>query len=190
MATKQENLHLEIAHFKQFMKWIPGFNNMHQLTVQDLLSMGLIEVSTSFETAIAHASGTQVISQDHADLSCGSDAKLSTVRTCSYGTVYSAPVTGIYNKTGDLLVQVYERKQEKFYYFRIPYDSYCNIPKSSNIEIPFELNGSPRRHNKKQNNPWDYECDSFLDMCYDEHYNDLAPKSIPRRTKFSTLFDL
>ena len=99
-------------------------------------------------------------------------------------------VTGIYNKTGDLLVQVYERKQEKFYYFRIPYDSYCNIPKSSNIEIPFELNGSPRRHNKKQNNPWDYECDSFLDMCYDEHYNDLAPKSIPRRTKFSTLFDL
>ena len=165
MATKQENLHLEIAHFKQFMRWIPGFDQMDNVTLHELLSLGLIEVSTAFETAIANKSGTQVISQDHADLSCGSDAKLSSVRTCSYGTAYSAPVTGIHNKTGDLLVQVYERKQDKSYYFRIPYISYCHIPKSSNIEIPFELNGTPRRYNRKQNNPWVYECESFTDMC-------------------------
>ena len=165
MATKQENLHLQIAHFKQFMKYIPGFNQMDASTVYELLSLGLIEVSTAFETAIANKSGTEVISQDHADLSCGSDAKLSSVRTASYGTVYSAPVTGIHNKTGDLLVQVYERKQDKFYYFRLQDISYCHIPRSSNIEIPFELDGTPRRHNKKQNNPWLHECESFTDMC-------------------------
>lgn len=165
MATKQANLPLQIAHFKQFMQWIPAFNNIPKSSLQEVLSGGLFEVSTCFETAIAKVCGTQVISQDEADLSCGSDAKLATVRTSAHGKVYSAPVTGIHNKIGDLLVQVYERKQEKFYYFRIPYDSYCNIPKSSNIEIPFELDGSPRKHNRKQNNPWDYECDSFLDMC-------------------------
>ena len=64
MATKQDNLHLEIAHFNQFKTWLPGYQNMHHLTVHDLLAMGLIEVSTAFETAIAHASGTEVISKD------------------------------------------------------------------------------------------------------------------------------
>jgi len=190
MATKQDNLHLEIAHFNQFKTWLPGYQNMHHLTVHDLLAMGLVEVSTAFETAIAHASGTEVISKDWADLSCGSDAKLSTVRTCTYGRVYSAPVTGIHNKTGDLLVQVFERKQDKFYYFRLPYDSYCDIPKSSNIEIPFELDGSPRRHNRKQNNPWDHEYGNFLEMCHNKDYVDIAPKSRAKRSVFPTLFDI
>jgi|TARA_B110000908_G_C10055775_1_gene358303 hypothetical protein len=185
MATKQGNLHLEIAHFNAIKEYLPGWEHMHHLTIQELLSLGLIEVSTAFETAIANASGTQVISQDWADLSCGSDAKLSTVRTCSYGTSYSAPVTGIHNKTGDLLVQVYERKCEKYYYFRIPYNTYCNIPKSSNIEIPFALNGTPRRNNNKKHNPWDHEYDSFLNMC-----KTTATPIQSKLSKFAELFEL
>jgi hypothetical protein len=127
--------------------------------------MGIIEVSSAFERAIAEFTGTDVVSLDHADLSCGSDAKLATVRTCSYGKSYSAPVSGIHNKTGDLLVQVYERKQENFYWFRIPHEAYCEIPKTSNIEIPFDLSGKPRRKNTKTFNPWYHECDSFEEMC-------------------------
>ena len=161
MATIADNLNLQIAHFSAFKNYIPKINKMDITTVDTLLKTGLIEVSTAFEHAIAHLSGTKVISQNHADLSCGSDAKLSTVRNCSYGRAYSAPVTGIHNKTGDLLVQVYERKQNKFYYFRIPYHSYSHIPKSSNIEIPFTLDGNPRRSNKW----WAYEVDTFEQMC-------------------------
>jgi hypothetical protein len=165
MANKLENLELEIAHFNQFKDYLPNVDSLDQATLDTLLQTGIIEVSTAFEIAIANYAGTEVISQDHADLSCGSDAKLSTVRTCTYGTVYSAPVTGIYNKTGDLLVQVYERKREVTYWFRIPYSEYAHIPRTSNIEIPFAMDGTPRRSNRKEYNPWDHECNSFEAMC-------------------------
>lgn len=165
MATKLENLELEIAHFNSFKEYLPCYSELNLDTVQILLEMGLIEVSSAFEQAIANYNGTNVVSLDHADLSCGSDAKLATVRTSSYGKSYSAPVSGIYNKTGDLLVQVYERKQNKFYWFRLPNNTYCHIPKTSNIEIPFDSNGNPRRRNNKEFNPWDHECMSFEEMC-------------------------
>lgn len=165
MANKLENLDLELAHFEQFKEYLPKFNSLDQDTLNTLLNIGIIEVSTAFEIAIANYSGTKVISMDHADLSCGSDAKLATVRTCTYGTVYSAPVTGIHNKTGDLLIQVYERKQDITYWFRIPHSEYSHIPRTSNIEIPFTIDGTPRRSNRKEYNPWKYECNSFEDMC-------------------------
>ena len=166
MATKLKNLPLEFAHFNMLRQYDSLYNDLCNETVDKLLHIGLIQVSTAFENAIANVTGEKVISEDHADLSCGSDAKLSTVRTSSNGGQYSAPVTGIHNKTGDLLVQVYERKQDKFYFFRIPYTAYCHIPESSNIEIPFDLDGTPRRKNKcRVIDSWLYECPSFIDMC-------------------------
>lgn len=177
MATKLENLNLEIAHFNKFKEYLPKFEQLDLLTVQIMLEMGIVEVSSAFEQAIAEYSGTEVISEDHADLSCGSDAKLATVRTCNYGNTYSAPVSGIANKRGNLLVQVYERKQDKFYWFVLPYKSYKNIPKTSNIEIPFDLDGNPRRTNKKENNPWLHESKSFEAMCKGETKNKFFLKS-------------
>jgi len=165
MATKLENLELEIAHFNAFKDYLPNYNSLDQHTLKMMLEMGIVEVSSAFERAIAECSGTEVISKDYADLSCGSDTKLSTVRTCSYGCVYSAPVTGIHGKTGDLLVQVYERKAEQFYYFRIPNSAYRHIPKKSNIEIPFELDGTPRRKNKQYVNMWKFEKESMEHLC-------------------------
>lgn len=165
MATKAENLHLDIAHFGAFQKYLKQLKNLDQTTILAMLKLGVVEVSTAFEHALANMMGTTVISQDHADLSCGSDAKLTSVRTYSYGTSYGAPVTNIKNKTGDLLVQCYERKLNKFYYFRIPNSAYSHIPPSSNIEIPFELNGTPRRVNRCAVNWWDFEVTSFKALC-------------------------
>lgn len=186
MATKLENLELEIAHFDSFKHYLPCYNELDQTTLQRLLEMSLIEVSTAFEQAIANFSGTSVVSLDNADLSCGSDAKLASVRTCTYGRSYSAPVSGIHTKTGDLLVQVYERKQHKFYWFRLPNRTYCHIPKTSNIEIPFALNGTPRRSNKKEFNPWDHECMSFEEMCSDLPMT----KQAKRDEMFDSMFDI
>jgi hypothetical protein len=186
MATKLENLQLEIAHFNAFKRYLPNFVNLDTKTLEILLEMGMIEVSSAFERAIAEFSGSDVVSLDHADLSCGSDAKLVTVRTCNYGTTYSAPVSGIHNKTGDLLVQVYERKRNEFYWFRLPYETYYHIPKTSNIEIPFELNGRPRRRNKKLFNPWEFECKSFEEMC---NINPLTPKA-QKDSMFLKLFEI
>jgi len=167
MATKLENLELEVAHFRQFSKYLPGIKQCCEETIEHLLALGVLQVSTAFEQAIAKTAGTTVVSQDTADLSDGSDAKLSSVRTMSNGTCYSAPVCEIHGKTGALRVQVYERKQDKFYYFVIPNQSYSVIPKTSNIEIPFELDGTPRRvpaGRRKYANWWDFEVKSFKAM--------------------------
>lgn len=164
MATKLENLPLELAHFENFKKYIPDADWWDYHTVEAMLKRGLVQVSTAFEEAIATAGGFTVVSMDTHDISDGSDGKLSSVRTSSRGTNYSAPVTNIYGKTGTLRVQLYERKQDKFYYFSIPRSAYSHIPSTSNIEIPFELDGTPRRVNRCRINWWDYEMATFKEM--------------------------
>tara|TARA_Y100000361_G_scaffold151688_1_gene169551 strand:- start:671 stop:1222 length:552 start_codon:yes stop_codon:yes gene_type:complete len=168
MATLAENLDLEIAHFSNFCEYLPKYKKYDKKTLNQLLDDGLLEVSTCFEHALAGVIGTTVISEDTRDLATGEDAKLSSVRTFSKGKGYSAPVTNISGKSGDLLVQVYERKQDNFYYFRIPNKFYKDIPSSSNIEIGFQLDGTPNKFSgrtKKYADWWTFECASFVDMC-------------------------
>jgi hypothetical protein len=148
MATKLENLQLEIAHFNNFKPYVPGAASLCDQTMQTLLEFGGLQVSTLFEHALAAVGGHTVVSLNKGDLLRNgkySDAKLSSVRTSGRGKTYTAPVKSIHNKVGSLRVQVYERKQNKFYYFVIPRRAYIDVPKSSNIEIPFELDGTPRR---------------------------------------------
>lgn len=169
MATKIENLDLEIAHFDHFKARIPGFDCTCSKTVEALARLGGLQVSTLFEQALAVVGGHRVVSLDKGDLyrnGAYSDAKLSTVRTSGYGKQYSAPVTNIFNKTGTLRVQVYERKQNRFFYFAIPRRAYIEVPKSSNIEIPFELDGTPRRTPKRKVyvNWWKYEVKCWEEM--------------------------
>jgi hypothetical protein len=169
MATKLENLDLEIAHFNNLKAYIPGYEECCEKTVEKLLQLGILQVSTAFEHALGKMGGHKVVSEDCGDLikdGIYSDAKLSSVRTSGYGKSYSAPVTKIFNKTGALRVQVYERKQNKFYYFSIPYNAYSHIPKTSNIEIPFELDGTPRKIPARAvyENWWNYGVASFEEM--------------------------
>lgn len=178
MATKLSNLSLELAHLQAIQQYIPNFKEFDKGTFKKLADSGLIQVSTCFEHAIANVSDTEVISEDYADLSCGSDAKLCTVRTSNYGKSYSAPVGSVRNKTGDLLVQCYERKYNKFYYFRIPHTAYKHIPSTSNVEIPFSIDGTPRRNNNCFINWWKYECASFTDMCKTMSIKNIKKESI------------
>jgi hypothetical protein len=164
MSTKLENLELDIAHFNNFKQNIPNFKDMDIKTVELLLNLGGLQVSTLWEQALATIIGCTVVSLDANDLSDGGDGKLSSVRTYNYQRSYGAPVTNISGKTGTLYVQVYERKQHKFYYFAIPYYAYCHITKSSNIDIPFSLDGTPRRRNSCNTNWWDYEVKDLLDF--------------------------
>jgi hypothetical protein len=169
MATKLEHLDLEIAHFDHFKGKVPGFDTLCDVTVRSLLMLGGLQVSTLFEQALAHVGGHKVVSLDKGDLykdGAYSDAKLSSARTSGHGKDYRAPVTRIFNKTGTLRVQVYERKQNKFYYFAIPRRAYIEVPQKSNIEIPFELDGTPRRKPLRAVyvNWWRYEVPAWDDM--------------------------
>lgn len=167
MANKMENLNLELAHFKKFAEHLPGFKTQDVNTIEWFLGLGIVEVSTAFEQVLSALGEHDLVSADQGDLYKDgkySDAKLSTVRTSSKGASYSAPVTNIFNKTGTLRVQVYERKQDKFYYFAIPRSAYQHIPKSSNIEIPFMLDGTPRTQNNCMVNWWKYKVDDLREV--------------------------
>ena len=167
MATKDDNLHLQIAHYENFKDHIKWPENICRQTIDHLLQTGFLEVSTLFEHAISNVGNIAITSVDGQDFEDVSDAKLVSVRTSSYGTSYSAPITNIHAKKGTLRVQVYERKQNKYYYFKIPYEYFKDIPKTSNIEIPFEMDGNPRRvlsRKPKYANWWDFEVSSFSEM--------------------------
>lgn len=166
MATKLSNLALEKAHFNNIYDFLPNAELYCKKTVDMFLNQGLIQVSSAVEAAIATVGGYTVISEDHADLSDGSEVKLATVRIHREGTSYGAPVTNTKNKTGDLRVQVYERKQNKFYYFNIPHWAYSQVGSTSNIEIPFYLNGDPMENYKPRKLPnwWNFRTDNFVQM--------------------------
>jgi len=162
MATKLEHLQLEIAHYKNFrtkLSFIRDSEEGGEMSAFEhgCIINGLLQVSSVFEMAIAEVGRLKVVSTDCEDFNDGSDAKMTSVRTNSYGRKYGAPISGIKNKTGSLRVQVYERKLDKFYYFVIPVWKHCSVKYP---DIPFELDGTPRR----TNHWWEHEVATFEEM--------------------------
>jgi hypothetical protein len=162
MATKNSTLDIESAHFYNFCKYVPGYRRWCQKTVSSMLEIGLIQVSTAFEHALASVGDFHVISENGCDGSDGSDAKLSTVRHRASMTAYSAYVSNTKGKTGKLRVQVYERIKNKFYYFVIPKKLHDKV---TYLEIPFDLDGTPRRSSiRGLNTWWGCEVSSFQEL--------------------------
>jgi len=135
---------------------------MRQLVKDDVIQFGqMLEKAISVQCGLIRESGVG------RDFTNGADAKLTSVRTCSRGRGYSAPVTSIKNKKGRLLIACYERKKKAWYFFSIPYHAYRDIPKSSNIDISFSLDGTPRRTPGRKTvkvNWWRYERKSIKDL--------------------------
>jgi hypothetical protein len=157
MATKASSASLEIAHFNNIKSFLPNSEAWCWETVESLLNMGLLQVSTAVEHAVAHAGGTTVVSEDKHDLANGDEVKAASVRLRGYGKSYDAYISNTKGKTGNLRVQVYERITDKFYYFVIPHSKYSKV---TYLEIPFNLNGLP----KLNNHWWIWEVDSFDEM--------------------------
>jgi hypothetical protein len=130
---------------------------------QLVIETELISAGTMLEQAISVKKGIVRINTEKMDFPDGSDAKTTSVRISNHGKSYGAPIHNIQNKIGLLRVVAYERIQHKFYYFLIPHAAYKDIPKSSNIEIPFNLDGSPKRTSKriKNVNWWTFEVPNF-----------------------------
>lgn len=161
------DLAIDIAKFDYLWpKAYPHYSRIPFVTkfAKKLVADDIIQLGQLLEKAIATQCNLVRESTACRDFENGDDAKNVVVRTCSYGSKYSAQVSGIYNKTGNLMVTVYERKQNKWYLFRIPNKAYKNIPKTSNIEIPFELDGTPRRVNRSEVNWWKFEVLKFKDL--------------------------
>ena len=93
----------------------------------------------------------------------GSDAKTASVRWANRRAYYGACISSVSAKRGLLRCVVYERMLDRFYYFLIPHEAYQHIPKSSNIEIPFDVNTHEPRRNRpcRTVNFWDFEVADF-----------------------------
>ena len=157
MATNFAHLELEKAHFNNFYKHVPSLNVLNCAQRNELLNDGVIQVSTVFEQALAKLGKYTVVSEDTHDFCNGDDAKMCTVTVRSKGTTYTAQVSGVANKIGNLRVQVYERITKSFYYFLIPNESFNDLKV---VEIRFNLDGTPNRNTKW----WQYEVPSFEDL--------------------------
>ena len=157
------DLELDLAKFEflwplaypELAKNQTATNLMQKLVGDDIIQFGQL-----FEKALEKQLKLIRESTAHKDFKEGEDAKCVVARTHSSGAAYGANVPKTHSKIGPLLISLYERKQKKWYFFRIPNYAYCHISKSSNIEIPFELNGDPR----KTNHWWQWECSKFENM--------------------------
>lgn len=167
MSTIAANIPLEIKHVNNFRQHVNILKGRNQKDIDDYLLAGVMQSSTLFEHALADLGGHIVVSIHSNDLNHPiygpSEAKLSSVRECGKKTKWSAPITGTYGKKGPIRAQVYDRRKDRFYYFVIPNSEYSKVPKTSNIEIPFELNGTPRKTPKGnfKFNWWKYEVETF-----------------------------
>lgn len=112
------------------------------------------------ESYISYAKGVERHDTMGKDFIDNSDAKAASVRW--HGGSYSCPISDVHNKIGLLRCLVYERIQDKWYFFLIPHDAYKHIGPGSNIEIPFDNNGNPRRDYPARNvNWWTFEVDTI-----------------------------
>lgn len=151
------DLELDIAKFDYFYpKAYPNETTRAYAAMRQKVSDGVISLDGLMEHAVAIRSGMTRIDATGYDLCDGSDCKLASVRTHNYGESYGAPVRDIHQKQGGLRVAVYERLHNKMYLFLIPHAAYSHIPRSSNIEIPFELSGLPRMYNNCTVNWWKF----------------------------------
>lgn len=163
----ERDLSVDVAKFDYLWpKAYPYYSRMPFVTkiMRKFLNDDILSLGHMFEKAVSVQCGLIRESAHGYDFANGDDAKLAVVRTSNYGTAYSAPVTKIHAKTGNLLVAVYERKQQKWYHFKIPHRAYKHIPSTSNIDIVFEMDGTPKRHNRQSTNWWNYEVPTFNDM--------------------------
>lgn len=168
MATRAISHDLDNAYIRHLLPKIKGYDKQDASTIEWAIELGLMQASTVAEHAVASVGGHQVVSEDSHDISNGCDVKLATVREYSDFSRYGAGVRNFQNKTGDLLVIVYERHQERFYYFRIPHSAYSNLKE---VCIPFLSDGSPHRdvpvtyHNRTGKQKWwKYEKATFEEM--------------------------
>ena len=168
----ERRLNLAMIHFKQIAPYLP--DGLNKTTLRKAIRYGWINIGQVFETALSNISGIPVDRQFHQDFETGDDAKLVTsIKTYreyvkkngNRGIRIEGRIKNFHNKTGNFAIQVYERYTNKFYYFYIPYKKYSM---KSCVNIPFDVNGIPRRDTKRtmRYDAWNYEKLNIEDLAF------------------------
>jgi hypothetical protein len=165
MATRAISHDLDNAYIRHLLPKVKGYEKQDTSTIEWIIEHGLMQASTVAEHAVASVGGHEVVSEDSHDISNGCDVKLATAIIHGTRHAYGTLLRNFKNKTGDLIVIVYERILDKFYYFRIPHKAYSQI--NSCLTIPFNQDGTPLRYiynNTVKQKWWKYEKTTFEEM--------------------------
>lgn len=176
MATTDNNVQYDQVFFREFFHLL-GLNptEAEYAFAEKLVDVGLLQRDRMVEMAISKVSGLEMDSTVGQDFSDGSDAKAVVLsmrnNNKKKGTwTASFPIHKVSGKNGDILAVAYNKVLNKFHYFRIPYHTYRHITYvleiiveryDNMIGIEPKWTGIPNVNCKW----WDYEVDSFEEMC-------------------------
>jgi hypothetical protein len=125
-------------------------------TKEDLFSLNYEDL---FEIAVAAVNkNLDIVLGEGQDWNCGTDGKVSVVRSNNYGQSYSALIKARNKK--HIRALIYEGIQEKFYFFNFP-------ARLAEHSIPFDIKtGEPKKYTRNGHNTmwYHWECQSFEEM--------------------------
>ena len=133
-----------------------------------LNNANLINIGELAERAVANKANTTQVSRCNRgfDLDNGWEIKHGQTNPKYNSNQRVAYIAGFKNKTTDLRTIITETLTGKLYFFKIPY-SYYSIVRGQSIAFQFFSDGRPSRIRRDPScyNAWDYEIESFKELC-------------------------
>jgi len=199
MATTDNAIVYDIKLVEHLAPHLGPLSNSELKTLKKLTDLGIIQRDRVAEIAMSNAGGIDITSINGMDFSDGTDAKtvVSNARNNNPKRkqwTNSFDIKNVKTKTGDLRVVAYNKLQEKYHYFYIPYDAYKHLRNSLQIVIEsytsiLDPNFTGKSQFPQTTKYWEYECASFEEMCQMSPAKDLhasAIKASARRTEYNT----
>jgi len=173
----------QVAYLISYLSEI--FSPYEVESLKKFTSRGLVDTSTLFEYIYSKIHDLEMVKAPTHDLICRKtgrkiEAKLRTPRFNSYGKSYGVNIeprskAGSHRKEGDIVSLVLEPMTRENYFFYIPEKEHQKVALTSNIEIPFNIDGTPRRiplKMKRLPNWWEFE------KTEDEFWGRAKPKAL------------
>lgn len=189
MATTDEYVQYDIRFFEEFMQYL-DFDEADMIGLRKAVEMGLVQRDRLVELAISKIGKISMDSTAGQDLEDSTDVKsvVSGIRNNNVAKgqwTHSFAVRKIANKNGPLRIVAYNKITDKFHYFFIPHNAYqhCKyvieiiVEHFSGMREEPDFSGIPKKHRQW----WQYEVDSFEEMC------GIQPGQVRRRKKLETV---
>lgn len=172
MSTTDNVIPYDVRFAEQLSPYLK-LSAVQQQSLTEFVAMGLVQRDRLVEMAIANVGGHKIVSINGQDFCDGSDSK-SVVSTARNNDIKrgrwtnSFSVKKIRNKTGPLRIVAYNKMLDNFQYFFVPFDAYKHLTAQLDIIIESYVTDNTPTFTGNINvysKWWDYECNSFEEMC-------------------------
>jgi hypothetical protein len=196
MATTDNAVQYDVRMVQELLPYL-NLNKKETSTLIKFTEMGIVQRETVAELAMSNVGSFDGDSSWGRDFTDGSDAKTVTSNARNNDKkrgswTNSFEIRNVATKTGDLRIMAYNKILDKFHYFYIPNEAFLHLKSTLTIVIESytchigepEFTGKPNRSNKF----WEYEVDSFEDLCLSTSSN-IRKKKAKSKSIFNELFE-